>query len=151
MSFGSKRFGSSRVPHAIHKTCLWRPCGTIRTESVNGLPYGLHIRRTVHNPPRGLSAGWCVLTTANVAGTNGLTCLTKHDRGRDNKFLVTHPKTDQRWSSGRRAPLIKFFIHARWFRVLLTFKNVLFTYIKSSMYKHDVTVTRFSRFLFLFW
>jgi hypothetical protein len=39
-----------------------------------GLPYGLHIRRTGHNPPCGPSAGWWVLTTAN-SGANGLTCL----------------------------------------------------------------------------
>jgi hypothetical protein len=55
-----------------------------------GLPYGLHIRRTGHNPPHGPHAGW-VLTTANAAGTNGLTCLPKHEGVRDNKFLVTHP------------------------------------------------------------
>jgi hypothetical protein len=33
---------------------------------------GLHIRRMGHNPPRGPSADWWVLTTANVAGTNSL-------------------------------------------------------------------------------
>jgi hypothetical protein len=37
-----------------------------------------HIRKTGHNPPRGPSADWWVLTTANAAGTNGLTCLPKH-------------------------------------------------------------------------
>jgi hypothetical protein len=37
-----------------------------------------------------------VLTTANAAGTNGLTCLPKHGGNRDNKFLVTHPITHQR-------------------------------------------------------
>jgi hypothetical protein len=37
-----------------------------------------------------------VLTTANAAGTNGLTCLPKHGGAQDNKFLVTHPMTDQR-------------------------------------------------------
>jgi hypothetical protein len=41
-------------------------------------PYGLHKRRTGHNPPRGPSADWWVLTTANAAGTNSLTCLRKH-------------------------------------------------------------------------
>jgi hypothetical protein len=59
-------------------------------------PYGLHIRRTGHNPPRLLSAGWWVLTIANAAGTNGLTCLPEHGGAQDNKFLVTHPITDQR-------------------------------------------------------
>jgi hypothetical protein len=41
------------------------------------------------------SAGWWVLTTANPAGSNGLTCLPKHGGARDNIFLVTHPMTDQ--------------------------------------------------------
>jgi hypothetical protein len=39
------------------------------------------------------SADWWVLTTTNAAGTNG---LTKHGGTRNNKFLVTHPMTDQR-------------------------------------------------------
>jgi hypothetical protein len=34
-----------------------------------------------------------VLTIANATGTNGLTCLLKHGGARDNKLLVTHPKT----------------------------------------------------------
>jgi hypothetical protein len=59
------------------------------------LPYGLHLRKTGHNLPRGPSAGWWVLTTANAAGTNGLTCLPKHGGARY-KFLVTHPMIDQR-------------------------------------------------------
>jgi hypothetical protein len=37
-----------------------------------------------------------VLTTANATGTNGLTCLSKHGGARNNKFLDTHPMTDQR-------------------------------------------------------
>jgi hypothetical protein len=37
-----------------------------------------------------------LLTTAHAAGTYGLTCLPKHRGTRDNKFLVTHPMTDQR-------------------------------------------------------
>jgi hypothetical protein len=60
------------------------------------IPYGLHIRRTDHNPPCGPSAGRWVLTTANAAGANGLTYLSNHGRGRANTFLVTHPMTDQR-------------------------------------------------------
>jgi hypothetical protein len=59
-----------------------------------GLPYGLHIRKRGRTP-RGPSADWWVLTTANAAGTNGLTCLLKHEGARDNKYLVTHPMTDQ--------------------------------------------------------
>jgi hypothetical protein len=38
----------------------------------------LPTRRTGHNPLRGISVDWWVLTTANTAGTNGLTCLPKH-------------------------------------------------------------------------
>jgi hypothetical protein len=52
--------------------------------------------KTGHNPSRGPSAGWCVLTTANAAGTNGLTCLPKHGGTRDNIFLVTDSVTYQR-------------------------------------------------------
>jgi hypothetical protein len=55
----------------------------------------VHMRRTGHIPPRGPSAGWWVLKTANAAGINGLTCLPKHRGARDNTFLVTHP-LDQR-------------------------------------------------------
>jgi hypothetical protein len=50
----------------------------VPTAGAQAIPYGLHITRTCHNPPRGPSAGWCVLTTANVEGTNGLTYLPKH-------------------------------------------------------------------------
>jgi hypothetical protein len=39
---------------------------------------------------------WWVLTTANAAETNGLTCFAKHGGTRDNKCLVTHSMTDQR-------------------------------------------------------
>jgi hypothetical protein len=44
------------------------------------------IKRTGHNLPREPSAGWCVLTTANAARTNGLTCLPKDGGARDNKY-----------------------------------------------------------------
>jgi hypothetical protein len=68
-------------------------------------PYGLHIKRTGHNPPRRPSASWWVLTTVNTAGTNGSTCLPKHGGARDNKFshvywhiihfrLLTHLNTN---------------------------------------------------------
>jgi hypothetical protein len=50
-------------------------------------------RRTSHNPPRGPSADWWVLTTANATGANGLTCLPKHEGARDIEFLAIHPKT----------------------------------------------------------
>ncbi|RVE41620.1 hypothetical protein evm_013725 [Chilo suppressalis] len=52
------------------------------------------IGRSGHDPPRGPSADRWVLTTANAAGTDGLTYLPKHGGARDSKFLVTHPKTD---------------------------------------------------------
>ncbi|CAG9786540.1 unnamed protein product [Diatraea saccharalis] len=59
----------------------------------SGLPYGW-LRRMGHDPSRGPNADWRVLTTANAAGTDGLTCLPKHGVARDNNFLVTHPVTD---------------------------------------------------------
>jgi hypothetical protein len=49
-----------------------------------------------HGPSSEPRAGWWVLTTAKAAGTNGLTCLPKHEEARDNNFLVTPPMTDQR-------------------------------------------------------
>ncbi|RVE42229.1 hypothetical protein evm_013129 [Chilo suppressalis] len=52
------------------------------------------IERLGHDPPRRPSADWRVLTTADAAGTNGLTCLPKHGGARDSKFLITHPMTD---------------------------------------------------------
>jgi hypothetical protein len=66
--------------YALHKfTCVpthHRPINVL-TAGEEGLPYGLYTRRTGHNPPRGPRAGWWVLTTANAAGINGLTCLPK--------------------------------------------------------------------------
>jgi hypothetical protein len=41
------------------------------------------------------SADWWMLTTANAAGTNGLTCFPKHGC-QDNKFLVTHAAIERR-------------------------------------------------------
>ncbi|RVE45050.1 hypothetical protein evm_010307 [Chilo suppressalis] len=41
------------------------------------------IGRLGHDPPRGPSADWWVLTTADAAGTNGLMCLPKHGGARD--------------------------------------------------------------------
>jgi hypothetical protein len=79
-----------------------------------GLPNGLPTRRTGHNPPRGPSSDWWVLTTANAAGTNGLRTNVRFEAAfeeagaRDNKFLVTHLTTDQRCLTSaitRRSPL----------------------------------------------
>ncbi|RVE43636.1 hypothetical protein evm_011720 [Chilo suppressalis] len=47
---------------------------------------------THHAGPGTRPIRWRVLTTADAAGTNGLTCLSKHGRTRDN-VLVTHPMT----------------------------------------------------------
>ncbi|RVE42913.1 hypothetical protein evm_012441 [Chilo suppressalis] len=44
------------------------------------------IGRLGHDPPRGPSADWWVLTTADAAETNGLTCLPKHGGARDTNF-----------------------------------------------------------------
>ncbi|CAH0400269.1 unnamed protein product [Chilo suppressalis] len=52
------------------------------------------IGRLGHDPPRGPSADWWVLTTADAAGTNGLTCLPKHGGVRDSKFFG-HPSNDR--------------------------------------------------------
>jgi hypothetical protein len=51
---------------------------------------GSHIRRT--NPPRGPSADWWVLTTANAAGPV-LTCLPKHRARNNNSHTHTHKHT----------------------------------------------------------
>jgi hypothetical protein len=71
-------------------------------------------RRMGHITPCGPSADGWSLPTANTTGTNGLTCLPKHGGARFNKFLVTHPMTDQcclataivrraHWPRGHRA------------------------------------------------
>ncbi|RVE41113.1 hypothetical protein evm_014238 [Chilo suppressalis] len=44
------------------------------------------IGRLSHDPPRRPSADWRVLTTADAAGTNFLTCLSKHGGTRDRNF-----------------------------------------------------------------
>ncbi|RVE42264.1 hypothetical protein evm_013072 [Chilo suppressalis] len=48
------------------------------------------LRLNVYTPEKKL-AYWRVLTTADAAGTNGLTCLPKHGGTRD---VVTHPMSD---------------------------------------------------------
>ncbi|RVE46097.1 hypothetical protein evm_009261 [Chilo suppressalis] len=53
------------------------------------------IGRLGHDPPRGPSADWWVLTTADAAGTNGLTCLPKHGGARDSKCLSPEFDTEQ--------------------------------------------------------
>ncbi|RVE44930.1 hypothetical protein evm_010429 [Chilo suppressalis] len=68
------------------------------------------IGRLGHDPPRGPSVDWWVLTTADAAGTNGLTCLPKHG-GSSRNFLLPHQL--------RRAP-ISFHKKHRPFLVLYT-------------------------------
>jgi hypothetical protein len=69
------------------------------------LPYGLHIRGTNHNSPRGPSAGWWVLMTTNAAETKGLTCIPKQGGARDNKMfgLVTY------LGQNKRIAILSFF------------------------------------------
>ncbi|RVE45259.1 hypothetical protein evm_010081 [Chilo suppressalis] len=46
------------------------------------------IGRLGHDPPRGPSADWRVLITADAAGANGLTCLPKHGGARDTNRTI---------------------------------------------------------------
>jgi hypothetical protein len=48
---------------------------------------GIANKEKGHNP-REPSAGWWVLTTANTAGTNGLTCLPKHGGALDDRPML---------------------------------------------------------------
>ncbi|RVE48328.1 hypothetical protein evm_006988 [Chilo suppressalis] len=51
------------------------------------------IGRLDHDPPRGSSADWWVLTTADSAGTTALTYLPKHGGARDSKANTDHCET----------------------------------------------------------
>jgi hypothetical protein len=51
--------------------------------------------------------GW---VDANATGANSLTWLPKHGEPRDNKFLVTHPMTDQRCSTIARRRALTWLI-----------------------------------------
>ncbi|RVE42668.1 hypothetical protein evm_012683 [Chilo suppressalis] len=44
--------------------------------------------RLGHDPPRGPSVDWWVLTAADAAGTNDLTCLPKHGGARDGRGYI---------------------------------------------------------------
>ncbi|RVE51674.1 hypothetical protein evm_003646 [Chilo suppressalis] len=81
------------IEHYVHHHQHQQPINFPTAEAQAFLMDG--IGRLGHDPPRGPSADWRVLTTADAAGTNGLTCLPKHGGARDNTFLVTHPMTDQ--------------------------------------------------------
>ncbi|RVE45048.1 hypothetical protein evm_010305 [Chilo suppressalis] len=65
----------------------------VSTAGVQAFPMD-GVRRLGHDPPRGPSMYWRVLTTADAARTNSLTCLPKHRGTRDSRLLVTHPMTD---------------------------------------------------------
>jgi hypothetical protein len=71
--------------HHHHHQPFYAP--TAGTQAVF-MDYTYGERAITHHKP---SAGWWVLTTANAAGTNGLTCLPKHGGAR----VVTHLITDQ--------------------------------------------------------
>jgi hypothetical protein len=45
--------------------------------------YGPFSLCVIHNPPRGPSVDWWVLTTTNSAGTNDFTCFPKYRGARD--------------------------------------------------------------------
>jgi hypothetical protein len=47
------------------------------------------------NPPRWPSADWWALTTANAAGTNGLTCLPKHGKRTHNLVIYFESRYPQ--------------------------------------------------------
>jgi hypothetical protein len=96
------------------------------------LLYGLHIRRTGHNPPRRPSAGCWVLTTAHADGTNDSTCLPKHGGVWVNKFLITHPMyhAETYWPLGHRAP-----------------RQILMTFTLKSMYLFLFLIKTFYRLL----
>jgi hypothetical protein len=66
------------------------------------LPFGLHIRRTSHNPPRGPGADWWQMQPKPIERDR----IREHGGPRCNKFLVTHQMTDlceRCLSSARRA------------------------------------------------
>jgi hypothetical protein len=97
----SRKNKSPNVYYNLVKTCCIsghyvHHLQPINAPTVKAQDYGSHTRRTGHNPLRGPSADWWVLTTANAAVTNGLTYLPKHGGAWNNKFLVTHLITDQR-------------------------------------------------------
>ncbi|RVE44991.1 hypothetical protein evm_010355 [Chilo suppressalis] len=57
----------------------------VPTAGVQGFPMD-GIGGLGHDSSRGPSADWWVLTTADAAGNNGLTCLPKHGGARDSNF-----------------------------------------------------------------
>ncbi|RVE48367.1 hypothetical protein evm_006928 [Chilo suppressalis] len=68
------------VSHHHHHQPLNVPTAEAQAFPMDG------IGRLGHDPPRGPSADWRVLTTADATGTNGLTCFPKHGGTRDINF-----------------------------------------------------------------
>ncbi|RVE47279.1 hypothetical protein evm_008076 [Chilo suppressalis] len=78
--------GQLRRPGAT--IILWLKCEqpiNVPTAGAQAFPMD-GIGRLGHDPPRGPSADWWVLTTADAAGTNDLTYLLKHEGARDSNF-----------------------------------------------------------------
>ncbi|RVE46156.1 hypothetical protein evm_009230 [Chilo suppressalis] len=93
-------FASTGNPTGSDYTENWKPFSPINVPTAGAQAFPMDgIGRLGHDPPRGPSADWWVLTTVDTAGTNGLTCLPKHGGAGDSKFLVTHPMTDHCESS----------------------------------------------------
>ncbi|RVE44932.1 hypothetical protein evm_010431 [Chilo suppressalis] len=76
----------------VERTSLLKPIN-VPTAGAQAFPMD-GIGRLGHDPPRGPSANWWVLTTADAAGTNYLTSLPKHGGTRGRRFSVTHPMAD---------------------------------------------------------
>ncbi|RVE43467.1 hypothetical protein evm_011884 [Chilo suppressalis] len=70
-------------PEASHKA-VYKPIN-VPTAGAQAFPMD-GVERLSHDPPRGPSADWWVLTTADAGETNGLTCLPKHGGARDSNF-----------------------------------------------------------------
>jgi hypothetical protein len=76
-----------------------------------------------------------VLTTLNATGTNGLTCLPKHEGARDNKFLVTLSSFS---NSGNKLMLFDGFkpygyLHQNTFYCYTFSQEKLFTHVQCSV------------------
>ncbi|RVE40447.1 hypothetical protein evm_014903, partial [Chilo suppressalis] len=86
-------FADSRLTQPPKGVLLHGPPGKSEIKPINVPTAGAQafpmdgIRRLGHDPPRGPSADWRVLTTADAAGTNSITCLPKHGGAQDSIFF----------------------------------------------------------------